>query len=323
MADHRLYAAAETTSLSATPTPPVPGAGSYGDSGGCKRSANAYAQFWANANAPSSFSFVACSGATTDDVLANQVSALTADTALVTISIGGNDAGFADVMTDCNLGSDATCVSAQPGAQDYAQHEAARPAGRVYTEIRNRAPSARSSFSATRRSITLERSCSVGLSETKRAAINASADVLAEVISGRAGAFGFTLRGRAPSFAGHEICASGARWINSITWPIDESYHPNAAGQATVTTRPVSGPPDLSRVSRAPAKSPGPVLVRFVRPVAWNFRRRSRGNPGTFPVPARPRREPTAVGWRVTAVTLVAGRPSSGRAAWPPGGQAR
>src|SRR5690349_4230487 len=87
------------------------GAGSYGSSGSCKRSANAYAQLWANANAPSSFVFVACSGAVTTDVINNQVGALTADTSLVTISIGGNDAGFADVMTDCNLGSDSDCVA--------------------------------------------------------------------------------------------------------------------------------------------------------------------------------------------------------------------
>ncbi|MEU9617250.1 lipase, partial [Streptomyces sp. NPDC048209] len=45
------------------------GAGSYlSDSGSCKRSTNAYAYLWKNANAPSSFSFVACSGARTGDV---------------------------------------------------------------------------------------------------------------------------------------------------------------------------------------------------------------------------------------------------------------
>jgi lysophospholipase L1-like esterase len=207
------------------------GAGSYGNSGSCKRSANSYPQLWANANVPTAFSFVACSGAQTADVLANQVGAITADTALVTITIGGNDAGFADVMTDCNLGSDSSCVARNQQAQTFARGQLPGRLDGVYTQIRDRAPSARVVVLGYPHIYHLNGSCSVGLSETKRAAINASSDVLAEVISGRAGAFGFTFVDGRTAFDGHEICASGARWINSLTWPIDESYHPNAAGQ--------------------------------------------------------------------------------------------
>jgi len=207
------------------------GAGSYGSSGSCKRSANAYPQLWANANAPSSFVFVACSGAETTDVINNQVASLTSDTSLVTISIGGNDAGFADVMTDCNLGSDSACVSRNQQAQAYARNELPPRLDAVYGQIRNRAPNARVVVVGYPHIYQLNGSCSVGLSETKRAAINQSSDVLAEVVSGRASAFGFTFVDGRPAFAGHEICASGTRWINSVTWPVDESYHPNAAGQ--------------------------------------------------------------------------------------------
>jgi len=207
------------------------GAGSYGNSGSCKRSANSYPQLWANANAPSAFSFVACSGARTGDVLANQIGAVTADTALVTINIGGNDAGFADVMTDCNLGSDSSCVSRNQEAQAYARNTLPGLLDGVYGQIRNRAPNARVIVLGYPHIYQLGGSCSVGLSETKRAAINQSSDVLAAVISGRAGAFGFTFVDGRSAFDGHEICGAGARWIHSITWPIDESYHPNAAGQ--------------------------------------------------------------------------------------------
>jgi lysophospholipase L1-like esterase len=207
------------------------GAGSYGDSGSCKRSANSYPQLWANANAPSAFDFVACSGAVTGDVLANQVGAITADTSLVTISIGGNDAGFADVMTDCNLGSDDSCVARNQEAQDFGRTTLPGLLDGVYTEIRNRAPSAQVVVLGYPHIYQLGGSCSVGLSETKRGAINGSADVLAEVIAGRASAFGFTFVDGRSAFAGHEIC-SGDWWLNSITWPIDESYHPNAAGHS-------------------------------------------------------------------------------------------
>src|SRR5262245_24578488 len=71
------------------------GAGSYeSDSGSCRRSDNAYPKLWANNRSPVSFKFVACSGARTDNVLNSQLSALTPDTTLVTITVGGNDAGF-------------------------------------------------------------------------------------------------------------------------------------------------------------------------------------------------------------------------------------
>jgi len=207
------------------------GAGSYGNSGSCKRSANAYAQLWANANAPSSFAFVACSGAVTSDVLNSQVASVTSDTSLVTISIGGNDAGFADVMTDCNLGSDSSCVSRNQEAQNFARNTLPGRLDNVYNQIRSRAPSARVVVLGYPHIYKLGGSCWVGLSETKRAAINSSADVLSSVTSGRAAAHGFTYIDARNTFSGHEICASGERWLNSVTWPIDESYHPTSSGQ--------------------------------------------------------------------------------------------
>ena len=53
------------------------GAGSYySSSGSCDRSPNAYPAQWAAANSVTSFTFAACSGATTADVINNQLSAL-------------------------------------------------------------------------------------------------------------------------------------------------------------------------------------------------------------------------------------------------------
>ncbi|MBM7769949.1 lysophospholipase L1-like esterase [Actinokineospora baliensis] len=209
------------------------GAGSYGSSGSCKRSANAYPQLWANAHGPSAFAFVACSGAVTQDVLNSQVGAITADTALVTVSIGGNDAGFANVMTECNLSSDSACVSRNQTAQNFARTTLPTRLDNVYRAIRDRAPSAKVVVLGYPRIYKTGGSCVVGLSETKRAAINQSADVLSTVTAGRAAAFGFSYVDARTSFSGHEICASGARWLNSITWPVEESYHPNVAGQAS------------------------------------------------------------------------------------------
>jgi hypothetical protein len=150
----------------------------------------------------------------------------------VTISVGGNDAGFADVMTDCNLGSDDSCVARNQEAQAFARGSLPGLLDGVYTEIRNRAPSAHVVVFGYPHIYQLAGDCAVGLSETKRAAINGSSDVLAEVVSGRAAAFGFTFVDGRSAFAGHEICSAGDWWLNSVTWPIEESYHPNTAGQS-------------------------------------------------------------------------------------------
>jgi hypothetical protein len=174
--------------------------------------------------------FAACSGADTDDVLASQIGAVTANTELVMISIGGNDVGFVDVMTDCNLGSDSACVARNDEARTFARNLPGLLDG-VYSQIRNRAPNAPVIVMGYPRICELNGACNAGLSKTKRAAINGSSDVLAEVISGRAGAAGFRFVDGHSAFGGHEICADTDWWLHSLTLPIDESYYPNAAGQ--------------------------------------------------------------------------------------------
>jgi len=204
------------------------GAGSYGSSGSCKRSANAYPRLWANTHAPASFAFVACSGAVTADVLNNQVGALNASTSLVTISIGGNDAGFSDVMVTCTTGSDSSCVNRVNQARTFAQNTLPGRLDNVYATIRSRAPSARvvvigypHLFSAS--------SC-WWFSSTKRNAVNGASDLLSSVTAQRAAAAGFTYEDTRDNFAGHEVC-TGSEWITGINWSsLDESYHPNAAG---------------------------------------------------------------------------------------------
>src|SRR5881409_2627606 len=81
------------------------GSGSYGSSGSCYRSSKAYPQLWANVHSGTSFTFLACSGVRTGDVI-NQANSIPSSATLVTVTVGGNDAGFADVMTSCTLGSD-------------------------------------------------------------------------------------------------------------------------------------------------------------------------------------------------------------------------
>ncbi|MGP3970884.1 SGNH/GDSL hydrolase family protein [Streptomyces sp. 6N223] len=208
------------------------GAGSYDDaSGDCLRSALAYPELWADANAPSSFDFTACSGATTEDVLASQLDPLNSGTTLVTISIGGNDAGFVDTMSTCVLQGTDACVEAVATANEYISGTLPGRLDAVYTAIRDRAPNAQVVVLGYPRIYQLDGSCSFGISEESRAAINSAADNMSDVIGKRAADHGFTYGDVRTAFTGHEIC-SDAEWLHSVTWPITDSYHPTADGQS-------------------------------------------------------------------------------------------
>ncbi len=208
------------------------GAGSYtAESGDCKRSTKAYPYLWQAANSPSSFAFTACSGARTSDVLSGQLGPLSTSTGLVSISVGGNDAGFADVMTTCVLQSDSTCLNRIATARAYVESTLPGRLDSVYTAIRDRAPNAQVVVLGYPRFYKLGTFC-VGLSETKRKAINDASDLLNNAIAQRARAHGLTFGDVRTTFTGHEIC-SGNSWLHSVDWlNIGNSYHPKAAGQS-------------------------------------------------------------------------------------------
>ncbi|MFD4759204.1 SGNH/GDSL hydrolase family protein [Streptomyces sp. NPDC058439] len=209
------------------------GSGSYDSaSGDCKRSTKAYPKLWAAANSPASFAFTACSGARTSDVKAGQLGPLNSSTDLVSISVGGNDAGFSDVMTTCVLQSEATCLSRIATARSYVDTTLPGNLDSVYSAIRAKAPSARVVVLGYPRFYKIGGSCVVGLSDKVRSAINDAANYLNAATAKRAADHGFTFTDVAGKFTGHEIC-SGSAWLHSLNWlDIGESYHPTAAGQS-------------------------------------------------------------------------------------------
>ncbi|MFF9810398.1 SGNH/GDSL hydrolase family protein [Streptomyces coeruleorubidus] len=208
------------------------GAGSYiSSSGDCKRSTKAYPYLWAAAHSPSTFHFTACSGARTGDVLSGQLGPLSSATGLVSISVGGNDAGFADVMTTCVTQSDSACISRIDTARAYVDSTLPGKLDSVYSAIRSKAPNARVVVLGYPRFYKLGTTC-LGLSEAKRKAINDASDHLNTAIAKHAANHGFTFGDVRPAFTSHEIC-SGASWLHSVNWlNIGESYHPKAPGQS-------------------------------------------------------------------------------------------
>ena len=209
------------------------GTGSYlASSGDCKRSAKAYPYLWAAAHSPSSFNFTACSGARTGDVLASQLTPLSSSTGLVSISVGGNDAGFADVMTTCVLQSDSSCLARINTAKAYVDSTLPGQLDSVYDAISSRAPAAHVVVLGYPRFYKLGQIC-LGLSEAKRSAINEASGYLNSALAKRAADHGFTFGDVESAFTGHEIC-SGSSWLHSLNLlNIGESYHPTTAGQSS------------------------------------------------------------------------------------------
>jgi len=91
-------------------------------SGGCATSDASYAsQLAASLGSDASMTSAACSGATTADVLDRQLAQVTGHTTMVTITVGGDDVGFASIAEQCVLGAcpawllDGQPPPAQPG----------------------------------------------------------------------------------------------------------------------------------------------------------------------------------------------------------------
>lgn len=210
------------------------GAGSYiSSSGSCDRSNNAYPEQWAGAHAPASFVSVACAGATTADVISSQVSALSASTTLVSLTIGGNDAGFSSTMETCVLHSTSTCVSAVSADESYIATQLPARLDSALQAIRSHAPRARIVLLGYPELYDLSRSSTcIGLSTTDRTALNGAADQLDSAMSSAAGRNGAAFADVRAQFAHHEICDGGSSWLNSVNiLSISSSYHPTASGQ--------------------------------------------------------------------------------------------
>ena len=209
------------------------GAGDYiSSSGSCERSTKAYPEQWAAANSPATFVSVACSGATTADVLSSQVSALSVGTTLVSITIGGNDVGFSSVMETCVLFSTSSCVNAVAAADAFIATQLPGRLDQTLQTIAADAPNATVVVLGYPELYDLSKSGTcIGLSTSDRVALNHGADELDGALQAAAQANDDVFADVRGQFAGHEICDSGS-WLHSVDiFAISSSYHPTAAGQ--------------------------------------------------------------------------------------------
>ena len=202
-------------------------------SGSCRRSPRAYTALWAASHQPADFAFVACSGGTTTSVVTSQLGVLNRRTTLVTLTVGGDDVGFAEVVAVCLLGSTSTCSAAVSAALAVARTVLPAELAVTYGGIRWKAPKARLVVLGYPRLFeTAPPTCGpTGMSQANRAVVNAGGDVLNSVIQSRAAAAGATFVDVRPWFAGHGVCGSDP-WINSSLADVSIAFHPNPAGYA-------------------------------------------------------------------------------------------
>ena len=183
--------------------------------------------------APASFVSVACAGATTDDVLSSQVSALSASTTLVSIMISAATvAGFSSVMETCVLSSTSTCLNAVSNAETFVINQLPAQLGATLQTIRAHAPAARIVVLGypDLYDLSKSRTC-IGLSTKDRTALNGGAELSTAPWRRPRRSNDTRSPTSAPQFAHNEICDSSS-WLNSVDiFAISSSYHPNASGQ--------------------------------------------------------------------------------------------
>jgi lysophospholipase L1-like esterase len=215
------------------------GTRTYYDSG-CQKSVYSYPYLLHNAHPDWTFVHAACSGAKTGDIINTQSASLNASTNWVSYTIGGNDAGFSSVITECAYPSWASdCNGAINNAQSYINNTLPGRLDLVNNKIKSLAPSAKVVVLDYPRLFNGQ-DCNAAtfFSPSEETRLNQTADMLRDRLreaATRAGA-NFLFRDVIPAFIGHAVCDGGGgsstEWINGLSNPVGESYHPKTTGHA-------------------------------------------------------------------------------------------
>lgn len=199
----------------------------------CRRSAVAFPVLVATARPGTTLTSVACAGARIPDVRDRQLAVLTPGTRLVTLTVGGNDAGFSSVIARCALPMwVARCGRPVRKARKTIRDVLPGRLDDLYARIRRRAPAARVVVAGYPRLFNgIDCGPVTFFSRDDQRLLNGTADLLRTTLRRRASAAGFAFADVTPSFRGHAVC-DDREWLNGLSRPIRESFHPNAEGHA-------------------------------------------------------------------------------------------
>ncbi|MCR8671506.1 SGNH/GDSL hydrolase family protein [Agrococcus sp. HG114] len=215
----------------------------------CLRSARAYPEQLATILGTEVVS-LACTGASTDDVIATQLGALGFDTRLVTITVGINDLGWQAVLLECRDGGD-------PVACEVAKAQALAAIAQLPSEIaellgavRAQAPNAQifvtgypllfgDLTSGTCRAGTY-RGTPITFTAAETQFVNAAIEAVNAAIYAGLVAYmsatadeGVSYVDVTTAFDGHGLCDTGQQWVSGVvsgSATFDRSFHLNTAG---------------------------------------------------------------------------------------------
>jgi lysophospholipase L1-like esterase len=200
---------------------------------GCARSVFAYPVAFRRLRPTLRLNFRACTGAKIPDVVQKQLrNPHTPDrTRLVTISVGGNDAGFAGVVTRCITLPKSYCFKAIAEAKRFIRDELPRKLANVYDRIRWTHPNAQVFVLGYPRLFGPE-FCgdTTGISIPEQERMNGASDLINDVTAWVAAVHHVNFIDPRAKFKGHAICAPHS-WIRGISNPPVESFHPTSWGQ--------------------------------------------------------------------------------------------
>ncbi len=240
----------------------------------CHRSNAAYGPLISSKISAKRFSFHACSGAIVKDFFtpyptnhidkyrrpinpgegSAQLDWLGPDVKVVTLTIGGNNVHFGDVLEYCSLRGllDKTCQDVWGSAVESAlsslatgtnQHTGHDNLPDLFYQIRQKAPNAKVFVVGYPRFFAPNRftHCSTGIQQRffdprDMVWINSVIADLNRTLEKAARSAGFTYVDVYDAFARHELCTRDP-WLNSAKLPKAESFHPNVSGQEAIAKR--------------------------------------------------------------------------------------
>ncbi|KRE42988.1 hypothetical protein ASG74_11645 [Knoellia sp. Soil729] len=177
--------------------------------------------------------YQACLGATIANVERDQLGALGPGTTHVSLTVGGNDIGFTPVLVEAAKPS--WMADSDPvldAALVILRTELPQRLAALLAAIRTRAPQARVAVTAYPVLFKGE-DCNAltFFSPHEMRRIKDGVDELAAVIGEATRAAGLAFVDPRAAFDGHAICDT-EEWLNGASWPLEGSFHPNAAGHA-------------------------------------------------------------------------------------------
>ncbi|MBS2939117.1 SGNH/GDSL hydrolase family protein [Nocardioides sp. J2M5] len=218
------------------------------DPTGCARSRDNYPAFLADWLDVATYTDVTCSAATTADLTGTmtmfdgnttgpQLDAVTRETDLVTLGMGGNDFGIYDALIGCQEGAAAACPV------DRLRADTAKVADNVQQAVRRirraAAPDATVYVVGYPDILPTEGTCrAVGVSADVLGPVTEVAGLLNDALEQGARRGGASYVDMEAVSEGHDVCAKGRAWVNGPRFRagIAAPFHPKINGMRAVAT---------------------------------------------------------------------------------------